>query len=124
MASVSTIKGEHSNLIAQAALLANGFGVAKPVYEDTHDLVITTPAGELLRAQVKSIYLRLDKPSPYYVVYSRKHNGSPYTVEEAQIIIGVYHNEVYLIKNIENQEYWSKPEEADKKWELISPFGL
>jgi hypothetical protein len=124
MASQTSITGEQSQLIASAALLNNGYSVSRPLVEESHDLVIEDrETGLFLKGQVKTILLRTDKKHPYYVVFSRKGNGKSYTKEEADVIIGVYNDEVYMIDNTkQQQEYWSKPHEAETKWKKLKPF--
>jgi hypothetical protein len=121
MASETSIKGAHSQLIATAALMANGYSVSVPTFEDSHDLVIFDPIAKThLKAQVKTIHYRKDKG--YFVVFSRKNDGTAYTREEADVIIGVYGAQVYLIPNNSQQEYWSKPNEASVKWRQLNVF--
>lgn len=116
-------KGTHSQLIAASALLAKGYGVSEPMVDEGYDFVVyDKEKGKFLKAQVKTIFHRTDKKSDYYVVFARRGKKRAYTKEEADVLIGVYGNEVYLIENIGNQEYWSKPHEANTKWEQLSPF--
>lgn len=123
LANTSLTKGTHSQLIASAALLANGYLISEPLAPDTMDFVIKKkeePGWKTV--QVKSIYYRTDKNKDYYVVYSRKGDKTCYTPAEVDVIVGVYGDEIYLIDNIGNQEYWSQPHQAPLKWTKLSPY--
>lgn len=109
-------KGTHSELLAQTALLANGWDVAEPVAPRAFDLVAKPPLHDnWVQIQVKTARQRNDRNGEI-VVYAKKNNGKPYTLEEADYIIGIYNGEVYLFENREIGEYWVTPELINARW--------
>jgi hypothetical protein len=112
-------KGTHSELLATTALLANGWDVCEPVAPRRFDLVAKPPnAKHWVQIQVKTARERTDRNGEV-VVYAKKNNGKPYTLDEAEYIIGIYNGEVYLIPNRSIGEYWVSPELINKKWQHL-----
>lgn len=117
MAHETVTKGRHAELIAATALLANGWTVMEPTAPDVFDLGITRPGWtELRRVQVKSARLRHKDGTDWIVVTGSKNNGQPYTLDEADLFIGVYDGVAYMFPNRLITEYWVKPAELDAKW--------
>lgn len=112
-------KGTHSELLATTALLANGWDVAEPVAPRAFDLIAQPPNSDRwVQIQVKTARQRNDRNGEV-VVYAKKNNGKPYTLAEAEYIIGIYNNEVYLFPNREIGEYWVSPELINERWTLL-----
>jgi hypothetical protein len=117
MAHETTIKGRHSELLAQSALLANGWTVLESVAPEVFDIGITKPGmgREFYRVQIKSARRRDDRNGEV-VVYSRKNNGKSYTLEEADYFIGILDGDVYMFENRELSEYWCPAHALSEKW--------
>lgn len=116
-------KGTHSELLAITALLANGWDVAEPIAPRRFDLVALPPGGKRwVQIQVKTARQRKDRNGEI-VVYAKKNNGEPYTLDEAEYIIGIYENMVYIFPNRGIGEYWVRPELIDKVWTHL-PINL
>lgn len=109
--------GRHSELLAQTALLANGWTPLEPLFPDSFDIAVTKKGdNRICRIQVKTIIKRVKDGIEYYVVKGKKNNGNVYTKEDCDVFIGVYHNVVYLLDNREISEYWSRVDEVAEKW--------
>src|SRR5690625_7957772 len=55
----SNDKDKHAELLAQTALLANGWSVLEPISPQPYDLAARCPlTGEIIYVQVKTAYLR------------------------------------------------------------------
>ena len=120
MAHESINIGKRSELLAQTALLANGYEVAQPIAPEPYDLVARDPVtGSWATFQVKTVRIREDRGAA--VVVAKRSDGSPYTRQDADYLIGVVGDEVYLIKNTGQSEYWSPID--DIRWERL-PLGL
>ena len=119
----SNIKGRHAELLAQTALLANGYSVLEPISPQPYDLAIRHPeTGETSYVQIKTAFLR-DEPrygGEYVVVRGAKNNGQTYTREEVDHFAAVWDGEVYLFPNREISEYWVRPAELGVKWQRLS----
>ena len=119
----SNIKGRHAELLAQTALLANGYSVLEPISPQPYDLAIRHPeTGETSYVQIKTAFLR-DEPrygGEYVVVRGAKNNGQTYTKKEADYFAAVWDGEVYLFPNREISEYWVRPAELGVKWQRLS----
>jgi hypothetical protein len=119
MAHESQITGMHSELLAQTALLANGFEVSQPIAPEVYDLIVRNPlTNDYSRVQVKTARVRDDRDGAI-VIYARKGNGDPYTPEECDLIVGVNGPDVYMFPCVGNAEYWSTPGNAEAKWTLL-----
>lgn len=118
----SNEKGRHAELIAQMALLANGWSVLEPISPQPYDLAIRhAETHETYYVQVKTAILRNEKRygGDYLVVKGAKNNGKVYTLDEADYFIAVYEGDCYLFPNREISEYWCKPEHAAIKWSKL-----
>lgn len=112
-------KGTHSELLATTALLANGWDVAEPVAPRAFDLVAKPPnETRWVQIQVKTARARTDRNGEI-VVYAKKNNGQPYTLEEAEYIIGIHGNDVYLFPNRCIGEYWVAEADIKNKWQHL-----
>jgi len=117
MLSTSTV-GEHSELLAQAALLADGWTVHKPITPEAHDL-LAVKGENVLRIQVKTIKQREKDGVPYYVIRGLKNNREVYSLSDCDAFIGVVGEHVYLAENRCLSEYWAKVDEASEKWKRL-----
>lgn len=116
--------GRHSELLAQTALLANGWTVMEPITTEPFDLAITRKGeNKLVRIQVKTINFRLKDGREYFVVKGKKNNGEVYTTDDCDVFIGVYENSVYMLDNRGLGEYWCSPCEVSNKWTEL-PTGI
>lgn len=109
--------GRHSELIAQTALLANGFTVLEPIVPEPFDLAVTRKGDATIqRIQIKTILKRNKSGRDWYVIRGKKNSGGVYTVDDADYFIGVYENRVYMTPNREISEYWAAVDEVETKW--------
>lgn len=109
--------GRHSELLAQTALLANGWTPLEPLFPDAFDIAVTKRGdNRICRIQVKTILKRNKDGVDYYVVKGKKSNGNVYMLDDCDVFIGVYHNVVYLLENREISEYWVRVDEVAEKW--------
>ena len=115
--STSTI-GRHSELLAMAALLADGWSVSEPTVPEAHDL-LAMKGDKSLRIQVKTIKLREKDGVPYYVIRGLKNSGATYTLSDCDAFIGVVGEHVYLTANREITDYWVKVDEVSEKWRYL-----
>ena len=115
--STSTV-GEHSELLAQAALLADGWTVHKPITPEAHDL-LAVKGGNVLRIQVKTIKLRERDDTAYYVIRGLKNNGAVYSQTDCDAFIGVIGEHVYLTECRAISEYWCKVDEVSERWRYL-----
>lgn len=108
-------------MIARAALLANGWIVAKPDTDESFDIVARDPvSGDWATFQVKTVRQRFDRGGDL-VVYAKKGNGDPYTQSDADYLIGVLGAEgaaprVFMFENRGISEYWASEAHAAKRW--------
>lgn len=112
-------KGRHSELLAQTALLANGYTVLEPIAPEPFDLAIKRIGDkETFYVQVKSAFTRDEERygGKYVVVKGAKNNGAVYTKVEVDYFIAIYDGEVYMFPNRERSEYWIRPEHISDKW--------
>ena len=115
--STSTI-GRHSELLAMAALLADGWSVSEPTVPEAHDL-LASKNGQQMRIQVKTIKQREKDSVPYYVIRGLKNNREVYSLSDCDAFIGVVGEHVYLAENRCLSEYWAKVSEVDEKWRYL-----
>lgn len=109
--------GRHSELIAQTALLANGYTVLEPIVVEPFDLAITRKGDATMRRiQIKTIIKRNKSGNDWFVIRGKKNNGEVYGLDEVDYFIGIYDNAVYMTPNREISEYWSAVDEAETKW--------
>lgn len=122
----SNEKGRHAELLAQTALIANGYTVLEPVTTEAYDLAVRRKSdGKTLYVQVKTASVRNEERygGEYVVVKGAKNNGKVYTRDEADYFIAIYGGDVYMFPNREISEYWVKSCEVTDKWTLL-PIAL
>lgn len=115
--------GRHSELLAMAALIANGWSVSEPTVPEAHDLEAKKYVDGVkvaLDIQVKTIKKRNRDGVDYYVIRGQKNSGETYTLSDCDAFIGIVDGTVYLTPNREISEYWIKADEADLKWQKLS----
>lgn len=109
--------GRHSELLAQTALLANGWTVLEAIVQEPFDIAITRRGDKTLkRIQVKTIVKRNKSGNDWFVIRGKKNSGEVYTEDDCDYFIGVYDNAVYMTPNREISEYWTAVNEAETKW--------
>lgn len=109
--------GRHSELLAQTALLANGWTVLESIVPEPFDLAVTKRGdNRICRIQIKTLIQRNKNGIDYYVLKGKKNNGDVYDKDDADIFIGVHHNAVYLVDNRCLGEYWVRCDEVAEKW--------
>jgi hypothetical protein len=120
MAHETITKGRHSELLAQTALLANGWNVSEPIAPEAFDLVARAPgSADWLRIQIKSARVRDDRDGSI-VCYARKNNGKNYDENDCDLFIAVLNSDVYLFPNRNISEYWVTPENIAEKWTKLA----
>jgi hypothetical protein len=113
--------GKHAELIARTALLANGWITGKTDTDEAFDIVARDPVSREWRTfQVKCIRQRHDRGGDL-VVNAKKSNGEPYTLSDADYIVGVLGAEgapprVYMFENRGLGEYWCRQTHAAQRW--------
>jgi hypothetical protein len=127
MAHQSTVTGGVSELIATAALLNAGWQVSEPCVNEVYDRVarhLVFTNNEWVTLQIKSARIRDDRPGAKLVVYATKGDGSHYTPEDCDYLVGVYGSEVYLIRNRSLKEYWYPTfPTSETEWVLVDMTG-
>lgn len=109
--------GRHSELLAQTALLANGWTVLESIVPEPFDLAVTKRGdNRICRIQIKTLVQRNKAGIDYYVLKGKKNNGDVYDKDDCDVFIGVYHNVVYLVENRCIGEYWVRVDEVAEKW--------
>lgn len=125
MAHQSERTGKYSELIARAALLANGWTVHTSETDEAYDILATDPFnGQHAKIQVKTIRQRTDRGGDL-VVYAKKNNGTAYDQSDADYIVGVWaeNGEVPRVFMFENRmlgEYWVSEARASERWVELS----
>lgn len=121
MAHQSERTGKYSELIARAALLANGWTVHTSETDEPYDILATDPlSGAHVKVQVKTIRQRMDRGGDL-VVYARKGNGTTYDRADTDYIIGVLPDNgdvprIYMFENRMLGEYWCGEARASERW--------
>lgn len=116
MAHSTITKGRHSELLAQTALLANGWSVTEPIAPEPYDLVARAPGStDWLTIQIKSARVRDDRNGEI-VCYTRKNNGEVYGLNDCDLFIAVLNGEVYMFTNRNLSEYWVTQKNISEKW--------
>lgn len=123
MASENLAKGVHSQIIAKAALVANGWEVAEPEAPEVYDLVAKCPVtGEWFEFQVKTLRYRENRGGALVLPAVRGGNR-PYDVDEFDFYLGVApDNRVYMVENTGKWEYSVVPGSIDRWTELGTEF--
>lgn len=115
----SNEKGRHAELLAQTALLANGWSVSEPIVPESFDLSIRRPGDSTTYyVQVKTASLRNEPKynGQWIIAKGAKNNGERYTREEVDYFIAVWQGEVYMFPNTLQREYWVRPWDIENKW--------
>lgn len=119
LAHETVTKGRHSELLAQTALLANGWQVSEPIAPEPYDLVAREPiSGKWFTIQVKTARIREDRNGAI-VVNAKKGNGTAYTLADTDLFIGVLGNDVFMFKNRELGEYSIAPDKLYNSWQWM-----
>lgn len=106
------ITGRYSEMIAQVALLANGWIPHESRTKESYDILATNPdTGRAEKVQCKTIRRRSDRGGDF-VIYARKGDASTYDLADADWILGVLADNgeiprVFLLENVCQTEYWS-----------------
>jgi hypothetical protein len=126
LAHITEITGKYSELIARAALLANGWRVHTSDTEEPYDILATDPvSGDHVRIQVKTIRQRHDRKkadgTSDLVVYAKKGNGTAYDRADADYFVGIWSADgetprVYMFENRLLTEYWASEAAAAQRW--------
>lgn len=96
-----------------------GLEVSKPVDVEVYDLLARNPTNSrIYRVQVKTAFVRSDRNGAI-VVPARKGDGSPYTDDEVDYIVGVDGDKAYLIECAGLSEYWATPDNVSRKWVIL-----
>lgn len=125
MAHQSERTGKYSELIARAALLANGWTVHTSETDEAYDILATDPFnGAHVKIQVKTIRQRMDRGGDL-VVYAKKGNGTAYDRADADYIVGVWADNgetprVFMFENRMCGEYWASEARASERWLELS----
>lgn len=112
-------KGRHAELIAQMALLANGWTVLEPIAPEPFDLAIKRIGDKkTYYVQVKTAFLRDEERycGEWLIVRGTKNNGEKYTKEEADYFVAIWQGKAYMFPNEEKTENWVRPEHIGDKW--------
>lgn len=114
------VVGRISELKAITALMANGYEVAEPVVAEPYDLLIRREGDKkTYRVQVKTCRVREDRDNAI-VVYAKRNNGEPYTLDDCEYIIGVLDNDVYIFECRGVGEYWVTSESINVSWTKLT----
>jgi hypothetical protein len=71
---------------------------------------------------VKTLRQRTDRANQY-VLYARKGNGTPYTKEDCDFMIGVLGDAVYMTEVRGLSEYWCAEGSVNDKWTKLNSEG-
>lgn len=115
----SISKGRYSELLAQTALLANGWTIMEPISPEPFDLAIKRIGDkQTFYVQVKTASVRSEERygGEWVIVKGSKNNGQKYTKEEVDYLVTVHNGEVYMFDNRECSEYWVRPWLIDERW--------
>lgn len=121
MAHISEVTGVYSELVAQVALLANGWRIHESKTAEAYDILATDPvSGEHVKIQVKTIRQRMDRGGDL-VIYAKKGNGTTYDRSDADYLVGVWAEDgeiprVYMLENRLCGEYWASEARASERW--------
>lgn len=111
--------GRHSELLAMAALIAEGWSVLEPTIPEAYDL-LAIKDGRSLRIQVKTIKERERCGSTYYVIKGLKNSGKVYDLDDCDAFVGVVDGRVYMTECRGIWEYWCRADHANEKWTELS----
>jgi hypothetical protein len=121
LAHITEVVGKYSQIIAKAALIANGWEVAETETDESYDFVARDPVSrEWYTFQCKTVRKRTDRNNEL-VVYAKNGRGEPYSKSDADYIIGVLGTDgelprVWYFENRGIGEYWASEARASKRW--------
>lgn len=122
MAHISEVTGKYSELVAEAAFVANGFRVSKPNMSEPHDLSAVDPLNGIdYKYQVKTIRVRADRKNEL-VIYSQNGRGEAYSKTDVDAFVGVLVRKgdpprVFVVENDGvRKEIWASEQRAAKRW--------
>lgn len=123
MAHLTEVVGKYSEVVAELALLANGYAVSRPQLAQPYDFKAEDPLnGREYKVQVKTFRRRPDRKNEL-VLYATNGKGEPYDRSDVDYFIGVLGDpgempRVWMFENEGNQrEYWAKStNRASKRW--------
>lgn len=127
-AHVSEVVGTYSELVAQIALLANGWRIHESKTAEPYDILATDPLkGDHAKIQVKTIRQREDRRGDL-VVYAKKGDHTTYDLADVDYFIGVWAADgeiprVYMFENQMRCEYWAPEAKASERW-IELPIAL
>lgn len=125
MAHVTEVVGSYSELVAEMALMANGYVVSRTRTAEPFDFKAEDPlTGAELKVQVKTIRKRSDRGNEL-VVYATNGRGKTYAKSDVDYFIGVLAEEgevprVWMFENRGLREYWASEARASKRWVELS----
>ncbi|MGC4375765.1 hypothetical protein WD019_02320 [Fictibacillus sp. Mic-4] len=121
MAHITDVVGTYSELVAELALMANGFTVSRTRTAEPFDFKAEDPVnGCEYKIQVKTIRKRSDRNNEW-VVYATNGSGKTYAKDDVDYFIGVLAPEgetprVFMFENAGNREYWATEQRAVERW--------
>lgn len=121
MATYTETIGTYSEIVAELALLANGYTVSKTRTSEPFDMKAAEPlTGAELKVQVKTIRKRGDRNNEL-VVYATNGSGQKYDQSDVDVFIGVLAEDgeaprVFMFENRGIREYWATEAKASKRW--------
>jgi len=116
-------KGRHAELLAMAALMANGWTVSEPTLPEAFDLSIKRNGDkQTFYVQVKTASLRDEERynGEWVITKGAKSNGTPYSKDEVDYFIAIFQGEVYMFPNLVQREYWVRPWELSESWTKLN----
>jgi hypothetical protein len=125
LAHITEITGVYSELIAEVALMANGYQVSRTRTAEPFDLKAVDPLnGSEYKIQVKTIRKRADRNGEL-VVYATNGRGQTYSKSDVDLFIGILVEEsevprVFMFENREIKEYWASEARASNRWVELS----
>jgi hypothetical protein len=123
MATRKEEKGTHSQLIASAAFLANGWQVAEPLVPEAFDYLVKAPDSAAWEtAQVKTARWRESRNS--WVISGTRSNGEAYQPEDVRYMVGVCGDgKVFVFECTGYKEYWASPDKTSKWLTVTTEFN-
>lgn len=106
---------------AAALLTEEGYEVSRPIYPAVYDLLArNADTGDVLRVQVKTVRRRTDRPGNCAVIYATRGDGSAYTPNDVDYMLGIEGNYGYFFKCRSIREYWINTEKDSGPTEYIT----
>src|SRR5690625_7879681 len=104
----ATEKGKYTELLAQTALLANGWTVLEPIAAEPFDLAMTKIGSrKTYYVQVKTSFRRNEERynGENGVVRGTKGNGDVYAIDEGEYFVTCVDYELYMFTKYEKYVY-------------------